>query len=123
MISLLLSALLAADVARCESGHRFDDGAAVLQVALNRARAWRRPLISVLRQPHQFASGCPWAPRTWSVRHLRLGFAAAMGTLRAPAWASMAFEYLGPSDRAGLAATRGPVVGAIVHTFHGPRAD
>lgn len=113
--------IVAADVARCESSARLDDGAVVLQVALNRARAWRRPLLDVMTQPWQFARGCPVWPRMPSVGHLRLGVAAALGTLRVPAWARGAFEYLGPSDRGGLASTRGPVVGRIVHTFHGPR--
>ena len=120
-VELPVTALVAANVARCESSARLDDGAAVLQVALNRARAWRRSLLDVLMQPRQFAWRCPVWPRTPSMRHLRMGIAAARGTLQAPAWASSAFEYLGPSDRPELVATRGPVVGRLVHTFHGAR--
>ena len=37
MTALMLTALLAADVARCESGDRLDDAAAVLAVARGRA--------------------------------------------------------------------------------------
>lgn len=116
-----VTALVAANVARCESSARFDDGAAVLQTALNRARAWRRSLLDVLTQPGQFAWRCPLWPRSLDARHLRMGIAAARGTLQAPAWASGAFEYLGPSDRPALTATRGPAVGRLVHTFHGRR--
>ena len=119
--SLPATVWVAANVARCESSYRLDDGAAVLQTAINRARAWRRPLLSVMTQPFQFSWRCGLWPRTPSLGHVRLGLAAAMGTLQAPAWAAQAFEYLGPSDRAGLAATRGPVVGRLLHTFHGRR--
>lgn len=120
--SLPMTAFVAANVARCESSARYDDGAAVLQTAVNRARAWRRSLLDVLTQPRQFAWRCPVWPRTPSMQHVRMGLAAAMGTLQAPAWASAAFEYLGPADSPALASTRGPVVGRIVHTFHGRRA-
>ena len=116
-----VTALVAANVARCESSARFDDGAAVLQVALNRAKSWRRSLLDVLTQSRQFAWQCPVWPRTPSMRHLRMGIAAVRGTLQAPAWALSAVEYLGPSDRPELVATRGPVVGRILHTFHGAR--
>lgn len=116
------TAFVAANVARCESSARYDDGAAVLQTAVNRARAWRRSLLDVLTQPRQFAWRCPVWPRTPAVQHVRMGLAAALGTLQAPEWAGQAFEYLGPSDSPALAATRGPIVGRIVHTFHGRRA-
>lgn len=117
-----VTVFVAANVARCESSARYDDGAAVLQTALNRAKAWRRSLLSVLTQRRQFAWDCPVWPRTPALQHLRMGVAAALGTLRAPEWAAGSFEYLGPSDRAELTATRGPEVGRLVHTFHGPRA-
>ncbi len=119
--SLPATVWVASNIARCESSYRLDDGAAVLQTAINRARAWRRPLLTVMTQPWQFSWRCGLWPRTPSLGHLRLGVAAALGTLQAPEWASEAFEYLGPSDRASLVATRGPVVGRIVHTFHGRR--
>lgn len=121
MLNLILTILISADVARCESGPRFDDGAVVLQTAVNRARLWGRPLLDVLRQPRQFARGCAWSPRTWSLRHVRLGIDAALWRLDAPPWAFKAVEYLGPSDSPELTATRGPLLGCIVHCFHGPR--
>ena len=112
---------VAANVARCESSARYDDGAVVLQTALNRARAWRRSLLGVLVQPRQFSWRCPVWPRTPALEHARLGLAAALGTLHAPPWARGAFEYLGPSDDPALASTRGAVVGRLLHTFHGRR--
>ena len=107
----------AANVARCESSARYDDGAAVLATAMTRARTWKRPLLTVLRQRYQFATSCPWSPRTWSWRHVQLGIEAASGTLRAPEWTRLAFMYCGAFETACLA-SRGPIVGRLAHTFH-----
>lgn len=110
--------LTAADVARCESSHAFDDGAAVLQVARNRAARSGRSLLAELTRPHQFARGCPAAPRTWHPRHLLLGWQAAVGTLDVPAWARRALHYTGPADRAGMCQRWRMVPGpSIRHTF------
>jgi len=118
-----VSTVLAASVARCESSARYDDGAAVLATALNRARLLRRSLASVLVQPWQFAWSCPASPRTWSWRHVQLGLDAALGTLRAPAWAWKALMYCGPSDSRDRCHDRREahfeIVGEIVHTFYG----
>lgn len=114
-----LTAYTAADVARCESGHAFDDGAVVLQTALNRVKRWRRPLLVVLTAPGQFADGCPITPRTWAWQHVALGALTASGVGAAPAWADAALFYCGPSDAPGACHERrlGPV-GEVVHTFY-----
>ena len=127
MIALLVAALAsiapataytAASVARCESSARFDDGAAVLATAMTRARVLRRPLLSVLRQPWQFATSCPTWPRTWSWRHAQLGIAATVGTLKAPAWARSAFFYCSREPAETCANRRGPLVGRVAHSFY-----
>lgn len=119
LLTSLTTAIIAADVARCESGWRFDDGAVVLQVASNRAREWRRSLLSVLTQRAQFARACPAFPRAWSMRHLALGIEAAAGTLRAPAWAGRVKFYCGPSDRPAFCQDlRLRPAGRVVHTFY-----
>lgn len=118
--SLFATATTAADVARCESSRRFDDGAAVLQVAANRARRRGSSLIEELTRPGQFARGCPPAPRTWSPRHLVLGFQAALGRLDAPAWATRAVFYCSGRDRPACVARGSEPVGRIVHEFWGP---
>lgn len=115
---LFLTILIAADVARCESGARFDDAAVVLEVARGRARDSGRSLLSVLVERHQFALGCPVTPREWRVRHLVTGVRAVLGIGEAPAWASEARFYCGPSDRADRCHERRKGrVGAVVHTF------
>lgn len=117
---ILLTILTAADVARCESSHAWADGAAVLQVARNRARRSGRPPLHELTRPAQFARGCPAAPRTWHPRHLVLGWQAVTGTLVVPAWARRALHYTGPHDRAGMCARwRVVLVGRVVHVFCG----
>jgi len=113
----IATAYTAANVARCESSARYDDGAAVLATAMTRARTWKRPLLTVLRQPYQFATACPWWPRTWSWRHAQLGIEAAAGTLTAPEWTRESVQYCGPTE-AQCRASRGRVVGVIVHSFH-----
>ncbi len=121
MMLALLTILTAADVARCESSHAFRDGAAVLQVGLNRARRSGRTLLEELTRPRQFARGCPTAPRTWHPRHMLLGLQAATDSLDVPAWARRALHYTGPSDRAGMCARwRVVPVGAIRHVFCAP---
>lgn len=118
MMLALLTILTAADVARCESSHAFADGAAVLQVGLNRARRSGRTLLEELTRPRQFARGCPTAPRTWHPRHLVLGLQAATDSLDVPGWARRALHYTGPSDRAGMCQRWGMLSGpAIKHTF------
>ena len=119
MTALLLTALLAADVARCESGDRLDDAAAVLAVARGRALDSGRSLLSVLTERHQFAVGCPAEPRLLRVRHLIIGAKAALGIVEAPAWSMEARFYCGPSDAPGAChERRSGRVGAIVHTFY-----
>ena len=115
----LALALIGADVARCESSARYDDGAVVLRVALNRARDWRRPLWRVLTQPRQFAHFCPLQARPFSWRHVQLGWAMARGTLQAPAWSLEARFYCGPSDtQERCHKRRYGAAGAIVHVFY-----
>jgi hypothetical protein len=130
MIALLVAALAsiapataytAASVARCESSARFDDGAAVLATALTRARVLRRPLLSVLRQPWQFATGCPAWPRSWSWRHAAMGMQATVGGLTAPVWARAAWFYCGRESAERCHNRRGPLVGRVVHSFYGRR--
>jgi len=118
---LCATVFTAADVARCESSHAWADGAAVLQVGLNRARRSGRTLLHELTRPAQFARGCPAAPRTWHPRHLVLGWQAVAGTLAVPAWARRAMHYTGPADRAGMC-QRWRVVpaGKLVHVFCAP---
>jgi hypothetical protein len=108
----------AANVARCESSARYDDGAAVLATAMTRARTWKRPLLAVLRQRYQFATSCPWSPRTWSWRHVHLGIEAASGTLRAPEWTRRAFHYCNAEPAETCANRRGEFVGQVVHSFY-----
>ena len=118
---LVATALVAADVARCESGHRFDDGAAVLEVARTRARLWRRPLLSVLLQPWQHRHGCPTRPRTWHWRHLELGARAVTGQLQAPAFTRVALHYVGDYDVPDQCERwRAVPVGRVVHTYCAP---
>lgn len=119
MTGLILAALVAADVARCESGDRLDDAAAVLAVASGRALDSGRGLLAVLTERHQFAFGCPASPRTLRIRHLIIGAKAALGIVEAPVWAFDARFYCGPSDTPGACHERrsGPV-GSIVHTFY-----
>lgn len=117
--ALVQTVYVAADVARCESSARYDDGAVVLQTAANRARKWRRPLLSILLQRAQFAHGCPERPRTWSPRHLVLGIEAATGNLRVPTWARDAMLYCGPSDTpAACQDLRRDPVGRVVHVYY-----
>ena len=73
-----LTAYTAADVARCESNPWPRDGVAVLETARTRARVWGRPLLAVLRQPWQFARGCPTTPRTWQWWHAEAFFGRRM---------------------------------------------
>ncbi len=111
----------AADVARCESSNAFADGAAVLQVAVNRARRSGRSLLEELTRPHQFARGCPTAPRTWHPRHLVLGLQAVTDSLDVPVWASRALHYTGPRDAAGMCQRwRVREVGRLAHSFCAP---
>ena len=117
--SLPATVWVAANVARRGSA-RLDDGAGVLQTAINRARLLAPPAAlqmtpAARRSRALRASGPARRPLATSVPAC-----CGHGT-QAPAWAAQAFEYLGPSDRAGPVATRGPVVGRIVHTFHGRR--
>jgi len=119
MTGLLLTIILAADVARCESGVRFDDAAVVLEVARGRARDSGRSLLAVLVERHQFAIGCPATPRQWRVRHFVAGVHAVLGISKTPAWASDARFYCGPSDRPGRChERRSGRVGAVLHTFY-----
>ena len=118
MMLALLTILTAADVARCESSHAFSDGAAVLQVGINRARRSGRSLLYELTRPRQFARGCPTAPRTWHPRHLVLGWQAATDSLDVPAWARRALHYCGRHDTTRCTERRGDVVGTLIHSFH-----
>lgn len=118
--SLFATATTAADVARCESSQRFDDGAVVLQVGRNRARLRRTSLLVELTRPGQFALGCPTQPRTLSPRHLALGFQAALGRLDVPAWADGAFFYCSGRDMPACVARGSAQVGERAHRFFGP---
>lgn len=115
-VMAVVTAFTAADVARCESSARLDDAAVVLQVARNRAREWRRPLLRVLTQPNQFARGCPSSIRTWSWRHLWLGLRAASMDV-GPTWSMRALFYCGPSDGQSCWSRRAGPVGRVVHTY------
>ena len=116
--------VVAADVARCESGHNWGDGAVVLQTALNRAKKWGGSLIGQLTAPNQFAFGCPRYPRTWAVKHLHLGILAVADDLPVPPWARRSLFYCGPSDRPGdCQDRRSDPVGEVIHTFYARWAD
>lgn len=114
----------AADVACAESSSHYQDGAAVLQVVINRARSgWGRydgTLLDALFEPAQHAHGCRW-PIT--DEHLELGVQFATRTLDVPSWARRALWYCGPWDKAGLCESRcssAPceAVGGLAHTFY-----
>lgn len=118
--SFVGTATTAADVARCESSHRFADAAVVLEVGRNRARLRGTTLLHELTRPRQFARGCPAAPRTWSPRHLVLGFQAALGRLDVPGWAREAVFYCSGRDRPACVARGSALVGRVEHEFWGP---
>ena len=117
---LMTTAYTAADIARCESSHAWNDAAVVLQVVRNRAARTGRTLLEEMWAPRQFARGCPTESRPWHPRHLLLAWQAMTNTLPVPEWARRARHYTGPNDRQMMCPRwRVQPLGTIVHTFCG----
>jgi len=85
ILGVALTVLAAADTACAETAYDYDEGEAVIAVAVNRSRAWGRPLLSVLMEPAQFAHGCPPGARI-QPGHVVIGLRALTGQLRPPPW-------------------------------------
>lgn len=110
---------LATNVVRCESGIDPQDGAVVLQTAVNRSKKFGYSLFDALSYPNAYATKCPESPRFWKPHHLTLGILATFDSLPVPAWAHDAYFYCGPSDNPAVChAGRKNLVGTLTHSFY-----